>query len=318
VKTFDDFAVDCCEQPRLKLLSDPDSFSIAQRAGRMGPVTLSELTIGAELSIERGELRDTYRVIVMQSGRAECVHRHVAVSALPGTAVVLTPQGHAVTRWPAGSRMLTVKIDRYAVDNALSDELGRQIKSEINFSPLMSITAGPTRGWVNLLMLFKEQLLRHDGLINQPLVGMPFVDSLVRGFLLAADHPHRDALATDRGHPPPRAIRTAIEIMEAEPHLPLTASTVAARIPLSVRSLQYGFRHHLQTTPMAYLREVRLRRAHQDLVDADPYTDTVTSILYRWGFTNAGRFSRMHTARYGESPSVTLRRTSNRRSPYFC
>jgi transcriptional regulator GlxA family with amidase domain len=65
---------------------------------------------------------------------------------------------------------------------------------------------------------------------------------------------------------------------------------------------------------MAYLREVRLRHAHQALLDSDPSTETVASVANRWGFTNLGRFSAAHATRYGESPVVTLRRTAASRA----
>jgi transcriptional regulator GlxA family with amidase domain len=61
---------------------------------------------------------------------------------------------------------------------------------------------------------------------------------------------------------------------------------------------------------MAYLREVRLRRAHQHLLDSDPSIVTVASVAYRWGFTNLGRFAAAHAARYSEPPVTTLRRTA--------
>jgi transcriptional regulator GlxA family with amidase domain len=87
----------------------------------------------------------------------------------------------------------------------------------------------------------------------------------------------------------------------------LTLSSIAARSHASVRSLQQGFQRHLETSPTAYLREVRLRRAHQTLLESNPSTVTVASVAYRWGFTNLGRFARAHAKRYGEAPSVTLR-----------
>jgi transcriptional regulator GlxA family with amidase domain len=109
---------------------------------------------------------------------------------------------------------------------------------------------------------------------------------------------------------PPRAVRTAIDVIEAEAHLPLTLSSIAARSQVSVRSLQQGFKRHLDTTPMAYLREVRLLRAHQSLIESDPSVVTVASVAYDWGFTNLGRFAAAHAARYREPPVKTLRRTA--------
>jgi transcriptional regulator GlxA family with amidase domain len=102
-----------------------------------------------------------------------------------------------------------------------------------------------------------------------------------------------------------------VEIIEADAHLPLTVSSIAMRSYGSVRALQQAFRRELETTPMGYLREVRLRRAHRALVESDPSVATVASIAHNWGFTNLGRFADTHAARYGESPVVTLRRTLN-------
>lgn len=73
---------------------------------------------------------------------------------------------------------------------------------------------------------------------------------------------------------------------------PLTVSSIASRSFVSVRSLQQGFRRHLGTSPMAYLRAVRLRRAHQTLLESDPSTVSVAAVAYRWGFSNLGRFAR--------------------------
>ncbi|MCV7401784.1 AraC family transcriptional regulator [Mycobacterium fragae] len=306
-KTFDEFAVICCGQPNLKLLSDPDSFSLTQRVGRMGPVAIAELIVGSEISIERGQLCNSYRVLVPQSGHAVSVHRDVTVTAGPGTAAVLAPEGHAASHWAAGTRMIALRFDRGVVDDALRDAVGRQVTSQIDFAPVMPITSAVTQSWVNMLVLFTKQLFRPDNLLNQPLVGLPFVDSLVRGLLLATNHPHRDALTGGGEFIASRTVRTAIEIIEDEAHLPLTLSSIAARSHASVRSLQQGFQRHLETSPTAYLREVRLRRAHQTLLESNPSTVTVASVAYRWGFTNLGRFARAHAKRYGEAPSVTLR-----------
>jgi AraC-like DNA-binding protein len=315
-ETFDDFALMCCRHRHLNLLTDPDSFSLTLRAGRMGPVTLSDLVVGSDISIDCGEACNNYRVLVLQSGRTESVYRGVSVPAGPGTAAVYAPDGVGSTRWAAGAELICFKIDRSAVDDALSDALGRRVTSQIDFTPVMPATAVPTRSWINMLLLFREQLFRPNSLLNQPLVGLPFADSLVRGFLLAADHSHRNALARDERPAIPRVIRVAVELIEEEAHLPLTLSIIAARCHVSARSLQHGFRRHLGTTPMAYLREVRLRRAHRGLREADPSTASVASVAYRWGFTNLGRFAAAHAARYDEPPAATLRRRAVQRNGY--
>jgi len=72
--------------------------------------------------------------------------------------------------------------------------------------------------------------------------------------------------------------------------------------------VQHAFRRHLDTTPMAYLRAVRLAGARRDLLAADPGDGTtVTAAATRWGFAHQGRFGATYRRAYSESPGRTLR-----------
>ncbi|MBA8989665.1 AraC-like DNA-binding protein [Curtobacterium pusillum] len=103
-------------------------------------------------------------------------------------------------------------------------------------------------------------------------------------------------------------VRTAVEHIHAHAHEPLTVSDVARVADLSVRGLQEAFQRTLDRSPMQYLREVRLRRAHEDLLHAQPGQVSVADVAARWGFTHMGRFSGEYLRRFGEYPKVTLRR----------
>jgi AraC-like DNA-binding protein len=228
--------------------------------------------------------------------------------------VLYQPEGYAGSRWAAGSRILSVRIDRCVVEDALSDTLGRQLTSQIDFSSCISVRSAATHSWINMMSLFADQLFRVDNVLSRPMVGLPFVDSLVHGLLVAADHPYRHVVTGKTQAVSPRAIRTAVELIEDEAHLPLTVSAIAAHCHVSVRSLQQDFRRYVGTSPMAYLREVRLRRAHQSLLESDPSATSVASVASHWGFTNLGRFAAAHAARYDELPAATLRRRASRRT----
>jgi AraC-like DNA-binding protein len=60
-------------------------------------------------------------------------------------------------------------------------------------------------------------------------------------------------------------------------------------------------------SPMAYLRVVRLRRAHRDLRSANPSHSSVASIAHRWGFTHLSHFAAAHQTMFGETPRQALR-----------
>ncbi len=102
-------------------------------------------------------------------------------------------------------------------------------------------------------------------------------------------------------------LRRAIAFIHENADNDISLSDIAAAVNVTPRSVQYTFRRHLDTTPLEYLRRVRLCRAHRELRNADPSVDTVMAIAGRWGFAHAGRFSRMYKQTFGQSPSRTLR-----------
>lgn len=105
-----------------------------------------------------------------------------------------------------------------------------------------------------------------------------------------------------------RRVRAAVEYIHANAALPLTVSDIARAADLSVRGLQESFQRALDRTPMQYVREVRLRRAHEDLLLAEPREVSVADVARRWGFSHMGRFSSEFLQRFGEYPKNTLRR----------
>src|SRR5690242_19839007 len=105
----------------------------------------------------------------------------------------------------------------------------------------------------------------------------------------------------------PETLRRAMAFINDNAHLDIGLSDIAAAINVTPRSVQYTFRRHLGTTPLEYLRRVRLDRAHRDLQAADPAVDTVMAIAGRWRFGHPGRFSIAYRETFGTPPSRTLR-----------
>jgi len=103
-------------------------------------------------------------------------------------------------------------------------------------------------------------------------------------------------------------LRRAVEFIEFNVSYDISTSDIAAALPITPRELLDLFRRHLDTTPMAYLRAVRLAGARRDLLAADPGDGTtVTAAATRWGFAHQGRFGATYRRAYGESPGRTLR-----------
>jgi transcriptional regulator GlxA family with amidase domain len=105
----------------------------------------------------------------------------------------------------------------------------------------------------------------------------------------------------------PQTLRRAIAFIGDNAHRDIGLGDIATAICVTGRSVQYTFRRHLGTTPLQYLRRVRLDRAHRDLEAADPAVDMVMKIACRWRFGHPGRFSKAYKQAFGTAPSRTLR-----------
>jgi len=104
------------------------------------------------------------------------------------------------------------------------------------------------------------------------------------------------------------AVHRARDFIEANAHRPLTVTDIARASGVGLRGLQQGFQRSLEISPTEYLRHVRLREVHRELLAADPTTTTVGEVAARWGFAHQGRFAAQYRQRYGAQPGDTLRR----------
>jgi AraC family transcriptional regulator, ethanolamine operon transcriptional activator len=88
---------------------------------------------------------------------------------------------------------------------------------------------------------------------------------------------------------------------------PPTIAHICHALEASERTLHEAFRQHLDTTPKAYLKTLRLNAARHDLVKARD-TTRVTDVALDWGFLHFGWFSQDYRRLFGETPRQTLQR----------
>ena len=302
---------------RLTVLHDPARFAMSLSALNLGPVAVGLLRYAGEVCLETAELETGYEVNVPLSGRLLTSSGPAEVYATPHTAALYRPDARTrLQGWADGGELFGLKIARPALEARLADLAGTPVRGVVRLGPSLDLRAGASRRWWVLARALAALTADPDGPLAQPMVVRPLVDSVLAALLYAADHPYRAALAAPCPRAGTAAVNRAVDLLEAEPDKPWTVVDLARRVGLSTRALQYGFAAQVGQSPMAYLRQVRLRRADADLrAAADTAAGAavgtgrgVAAIASRWGFTNFGRFAAAYRARYGRTPSETLRR----------
>ncbi|MCX6462812.1 MAG: helix-turn-helix transcriptional regulator, partial [Pseudonocardiales bacterium] len=158
-----------------------------------------------------------------------------------------------------------------------------------------------------LVRYLQRDLLADDAVADSPLIRAQAVRLLAATALDTFPHTALAAGQRGPGAADPSAVRRALAFIDEHAGDPIGVGDIADAARLGPRALQAAFRRHLDTTPSARLREVRLEGVHRDLQAADPTAGaTVARIARRWGFAHLGRFAGLYRERFGCLPSRTL------------
>ncbi len=82
---------------------------------------------------------------------------------------------------------------------------------------------------------------------------------------------------------------------------PPSPAELAAHLHISVRQLYRQFEQDGDSV-CRYIQRQRLERSARELADAGPQAQPITSIAYKWGFTDSAHFSRSFKRYFGVSP----------------
>ena len=102
-----------------------------------------------------------------------------------------------------------------------------------------------------------------------------------------------------------RLVDKACELMLGHSDEPLSILDVCSRLGTSRRKLNYAFQDVLGTSPVKYLRTLRLNGARRALRQATTNT-TVQDVAMHWGFWHLSQFAQDYRQLFGELPSHTL------------
>ena len=187
--------------------------------------------------------------------------------------------------------------------------LGRDLDRDLQFDPGFDLTSAHGQSWMRLFQFATAELANpHSMFRTVPAARQQLEQTALTGLLLAQSHTYSDALLRPQSAAIPFYVKRAEAYIESHFTEPLSLADIAAHAGVSARSLQNGFQNFRSTTPMAFLRALRLKRAHEILLLSDPKTVTVTEIALQCGFGHMGEFATAYKRAFNETPRQTLAR----------
>ncbi|MEA2116427.1 MAG: AraC family transcriptional regulator [Thermodesulfobacteriota bacterium] len=106
----------------------------------------------------------------------------------------------------------------------------------------------------------------------------------------------------------------ALRLIDDQLKKPLSTGALALQLGSSPRVVQYAFQENLHMTPLQYILTRKLHAARTTLKNdfPDGRRSSVSDIATLYNMSHFGRFSLQYKRLFGESPSMTAKRTSSR------
>lgn len=273
----------------------------------VGQLGFGRMHYGAAVDIDPGTLGDFFLLQMPTRGHETIMAGSHVVESTPAVGSIVSPSMAFRMHHGQGTEKLFIRIERCAMERQLTQIQARPPRGALEFAPHISAPLASGAGLRRMIdWLFAEA---SDGeLFDHPLVVARIEEMLIVALLETLPHNQGGSPGPVGATLSPRFVRRAIEHIEQNAHEPLTVGAIAAEAGVSVRSLFAGFRRFRDTTPMAYLRDLRLDKVRAELSTATDARGCVTRTALRWGFSHFGQFSAAYKSRFGELPSQTVAR----------
>ncbi len=286
---------------------DPTAFHALYHAVLFRDITLSYLDFGTTCSIDVEQLTDSHLIILPGAGTCEVKNNGEVATATPVNAIVPKPGSPMTLRGNEQTALVILRIETRALGTHLSHLLGHSLDRDLVFDLSFDLSAPTASRWNFAVQMLHAELFDQGSLLHQGIGIGPLEDFVMSALFYTHTSTYSEQLTEPARHQR-RSVRAAQDHIQRNLKLPITVEQVAEAAGISLRSLQNFFREDLDQTPTAYIRNLRLERSRADLADATRNSGiSVTEVASKWGFHHHGRFASSYRARFGETPSQTLR-----------
>ncbi len=281
---------------------DRETFELTDRRVEADSFSLSEMRMSSRV-VSTFRPDDIYFVTYLRAGGLGIDRGGVESRIGPGRLILGGQPGVEMTADADFIHQEVVTVTLAAVREAADVEPDGETPS---FASILPRSDRQVPVW-RATLLYLQTVLAGAGAESPLLLGS--ARRLLASMLLETFRDPTDAAPSAPGARGPGTLRRAISFIESNADRDIGIADIASAARVSQRAVEHHFRRDLDTTPTAYLRQVRLDLAHRELESAAPGDGlTITTVAYRWSFSSPSRFGAYYRAAYGVPPSVTLGR----------
>ncbi|ESQ92725.1 hypothetical protein ABAC460_02530 [Asticcacaulis sp. AC460] len=200
-----------------------------------------------------------------------------------------------------------IKLSFDWVQRFLYDILQLPVEQDLQLGPVIDMSAPKAKLLARLIATLCSDAFTFQSRHLSPTLQQRLAETFSHMLLESIPHRYSERMQAPKAGPMPNYLRVARDFMHREARRNPSMAEVAKAANISVRTLETSFRTHMDVTPHAYLRTIRLQMAHQALQDVRD-TRPIAEVAADHGFPHAGRFAQYYANLFGEAPSDTRRK----------
>ncbi|MGO8909016.1 MAG: helix-turn-helix domain-containing protein [Bradyrhizobium sp.] len=208
-----------------------------------------------------------------------------------------------------GYRQLVLRIEFDALLRHLSALIGQEVSETLAFDE--GEARGPAMSSLRRAIFQFASDFNEHGKFFSELAAAEVERMVIMKFLMCHRHNYTHLLWREPLPATSSAVKTVEEFIEANWDKPIDIPAMAKVAKVSARSLFRQFKQDRGYSPADFAKQVRLNRA-RELLEQCAEGASVTQIAFRCGFQNPGHFARDFRLAFGELPSETLKKSTQR------
>jgi AraC-like DNA-binding protein len=284
-------------------------FDVVANHCQLQAIGLTYANHGAPVQISF-ESFDHYAQLFSFGGRASAYDGRNETNVGPLRAFVATPHAPLRLRYASDFEQVALKVDAATLTGKLEALNGEPLLEELRFSWATDLRRDEGRLLHRKIRLLVERLSGEKNGIHLPTLAET-EQSILVSFLLANRHNHSGLISIYPRLLGGWQLKLAEDYIAANWQKPLYIETLTALTGYSARSIFYSFKRKHGHSPMVFLRQMRLDHAKR-LLSVSGAATSVTEVALTCGFGNLGHFAGYYQDKFGEAPSVTMRRAKLR------
>ena len=299
------------EKRSLSLLSNYRKINSHISCTKIDQIQIMGVHLGADI-IARSVPLEVAQLVIPVSGRLV----NDALSPNPqaaesGTAIVHTPNYPVDVKWGSNSSAIVVRIPKNYLQHVFKSYASEEMPQSYRLGSRLDLTRGAGQNLFNIVSHMVRES-ESDNHFSQDSRQMKLWEELLLTTLLACQGQFsREIIRVRDSCPVYHYVKRATDYIVCNLQDTITLQDLVDVTNVSIRTLQTGFKKTHGVGPMTFIRNKRLEKVNQELIERLPTETTVGDVAAKWGFYHASHFTKIYKSLFSELPSDSLYRRSD-------